>query len=136
MFSSAIDRPPRRLPCSVAFMSNGRKGTTPQPKRTASLQPARKTARQTPRKTGLRRSRRAPRSQALALAMHNRANLLRDHGKLAQAETLYRKALALRKRSLGLDHPDVAQIMNCLANLLEESGRHAEAEPLYRQSLA
>src|SRR6185369_15991015 len=119
MFSSAIDRPPGRLPCSVVFMSNGRKGTPPQPTRTASVQPARKRARQTTRKTGLRRSRRAPRSQVLALAMHNRANQLRDHGKLAQAEAFYRKALALRKRSLGLDHPDVAQTMNCLANLLE-----------------
>ena len=52
-----------------------------------------------------------------------------------QAEPLYRQALALRKRLLGDNHPDVATSLHNLANLYRNQGRYNEAEPLYLQVL-
>ncbi len=54
----------------------------------------------------------------------------------AEAERLYRRALAIGEASLGPDHPDVATYLNNLANLLRETNRPGEAEPLYRRALA
>jgi tetratricopeptide (TPR) repeat protein len=39
------------------------------------------------------------------------------------------------EKSLGTDHPRVANSLNNLAALYLEQGRYAEAEPLYRRSL-
>ncbi len=81
------------------------------------------------------KARAKPTAQDLAQRLTERANRLRDHGKLKEAEALYRKALGLRKKVLGPEHADIAQSMNFLANLLEERGRHAKAELFYRESL-
>ncbi|NET69787.1 MAG: CHAT domain-containing protein [Sphaerospermopsis sp. SIO1G2] len=45
------------------------------------------------------------------------------------------RALQMRKRLLGDEHPQVATSMNNLALLYSSQGRYAEAEPLYRQAL-
>ena len=55
---------------------------------------------------------------------------------MAEAEPLYRRALAIDERSYGPDHPDVARALNNLAELLQATNRLAEAEPLYRRALA
>jgi tetratricopeptide (TPR) repeat protein len=44
-------------------------------------------------------------------------------------------SLAVRKKLLGANHPEVAQSLNALANTYNMQGRHAEAEPLYRDAL-
>jgi formylglycine-generating enzyme required for sulfatase activity/tetratricopeptide (TPR) repeat protein len=49
---------------------------------------------------------------------------------------LLRQAIALREKSLGSDHPDVAALLNNLANLYITQGRIDEAEPLYQRALA
>ena len=54
----------------------------------------------------------------------------------AEAEPLYRHALAIRERALGPDHPDTAASLNDLAYLLRMQDRYAEAEPLYHRALA
>src|SRR5271166_4290232 len=54
----------------------------------------------------------------------------------AQAEPLYRRALAIEETSFGPDHPEVATDLNNLAGLLQATNRLAEAEPLYRRALA
>ena len=54
----------------------------------------------------------------------------------AEAERLYRRALAIDEATLGPDHPDVAIRLNNLANLLKATNRLAEAEPLMRRALA
>ena len=54
----------------------------------------------------------------------------------AQAEPLYRRALEIRERALGPDHPDVVASLNNLAGLYALEQRYAEAEPLYRRALA
>jgi len=53
-----------------------------------------------------------------------------------EAEPLYRRALAIKERSYGPDHHEVATALNNLAELLRATNRLAEAEPLYRRALA
>ena len=55
---------------------------------------------------------------------------------MAEAEPLYRRALAIGERSYGPDHPDVAIRLNNLAQLFQATNRMAEAEPLMRRALA
>ena len=52
-----------------------------------------------------------------------------------EAELLLKRSLALRKRRLGPNHPDVAQSLNNIAILLCNQGKYIEAEPLYRRAL-
>ena len=40
-------------------------------------------------------------------------------GKLKDAATLHEKALGIRRKALGEEHPDVAQSMDNLASVLE-----------------
>ena len=54
----------------------------------------------------------------------------------AEAEPLFRLALAIREKALGPDHPDTATSFNNLAELLQAQGRYGEAEPLFRLALA
>jgi tetratricopeptide (TPR) repeat protein len=54
----------------------------------------------------------------------------------AQAEPLYRRALAIAGAGFGPDHPYVATYLNNLAELLQATNRLAEAEPLMRRALA
>ena len=54
----------------------------------------------------------------------------------AEAESLYRWALAINEVSYGKDHPQVATVLNNLAGLLSATNRPAEVEPLYRRALA
>ena len=53
-----------------------------------------------------------------------------------QAEPLYKRALAIREKTLGPDHPDTAQSLNNLAALYDSQGQYVQAEPLYRRALA
>jgi DNA-binding SARP family transcriptional activator len=64
------------------------------------------------------------------------AALLRDTNRLAQAEPLHRRSIALCEAALGPDHPRVATALNELAILLHYSNRLAETEALYRRALA
>jgi CHAT domain-containing protein/tetratricopeptide (TPR) repeat protein len=76
--------------------------------------------------------------QALA-ALPGLLRKARDHAKgrkYAQAEGLYRKALAASEQTLGAVHPDTAARYGNLADNLHRQGRHREAEPLFRKSLA
>ncbi len=55
--------------------------------------------------------------------------LYKSQGRYAEAEPLYKRALSIREKALGLEHPDVAQSLNT-------RGRHAEDDPLHKCSLA
>jgi len=61
---------------------------------------------------------------------------LENRARYAEAEPLYVQALALSKKLLGEEHPDVATSLNNLAGLYYSQGRYAEAEPLFAQALA
>jgi hypothetical protein len=47
-----------------------------------------------------------------------------------------KRALAIKERTLGLDHPDVVRSLDDLAELYQALGRSAEAEPLMKRALA
>jgi tetratricopeptide (TPR) repeat protein len=68
--------------------------------------------------------------------VNNLADLYSAQGRYADAEPLYKRALAIREKALGPDHPDVAQSVNNLADLYSAQGRYADAEPLYKRALA
>ena len=56
-------------------------------------------------------------------------------GQYDQALPLYQRALAIREKVLGPEHPDVAMSLNNLAALYRDTGQYAKAEPLYQRSL-
>ena len=72
----------------------------------------------------------------VAQSLNNLALLYYHQGRYADAEPLYKRAIALNEKALGPDHPDVASSLNNLAALYQAQGRYAEAEPLYERSLA
>ena len=57
-------------------------------------------------------------------------------GKYDEARPLAERALEIREKTLGPDHPDVAVTLNNLANLRRNKGDYATAEPLYQRALA
>ena len=68
--------------------------------------------------------------------LNNLAQLLQATNRLAEAEPLMRRALAIDEDSFGPEHPNVAIDLNNLAQLLQATNRLAEAEPLMRRALA
>jgi len=71
-----------------------------------------------------------------ALALNNLASLLLATNRLADAEPLMRRALAIDEKSFGPVHPAVALKLNNLAQLLQATNRLVDAEPLMRRTLA
>jgi tetratricopeptide (TPR) repeat protein len=65
-----------------------------------------------------------------------RATLLQEQGDLASARTLYERALAIREKVLGPQHPATATSLNNLALLLQEQGDLAGARELYERALS
>ena len=71
-----------------------------------------------------------------ATALNQQVMQLYQGGKFAEAIPLAQKALSLREKALGPDHPDVAQSLYNLAGLYQAIGAYARAVPLYQRSLA
>ena len=57
-------------------------------------------------------------------------------GELEKAETMHRRALALRRAALGNEHPDIARSMQRLGHVLWRRGQVNEAEKLGREAVA
>lgn len=57
-------------------------------------------------------------------------------GAYSDALPLYERALAVRERVLGSDHPDTASSLNNLASLYRAQGAYERALPLYERALA
>jgi tetratricopeptide (TPR) repeat protein len=64
----------------------------------------------------------------VAVSLNNLAKLYYAQGQYAQAEPLYRRALAIREKALGPEHPSVATTLANYAALLRKLDRTAEAE--------
>jgi tetratricopeptide (TPR) repeat protein len=75
-------------------------------------------------------------SESLGRLLNQAGLYLNSRAQYADAEPLYRRALAIGEKTLGPDHPDVATRLNNLASLLQAQGQYADAEPLYRRALA
>jgi len=71
----------------------------------------------------------------VARDLNSLAALPQDTNRLAEAETLMRRALASDEATLGPNHPDVAIRLITLAALVRDTDRLAEAEPLMRRAL-
>jgi tetratricopeptide (TPR) repeat protein len=61
------------------------------------------------------------------MTLNNLAGLLREAGRTAEAEPLYRRALALFEVALPPTHPNIATCLFNYAELLHDIGRHADA---------
>jgi tetratricopeptide (TPR) repeat protein/CHAT domain-containing protein len=71
-----------------------------------------------------------------ATALNTQSLKLFNEGKYSEAIPLAQRALAMREKALGPDHPDVAVSLNNLATLYNAQDRYAEAEPLFKRALA
>src|SRR5436190_815497 len=61
--------------------------------------------------------------------------LYKAQGRYPEAEPLYKRALAIREKTLGPDHHDVSIALHKLADLYYQEGRYTEAEPLYKRAI-
>lgn len=61
---------------------------------------------------------------------------LDQRGQVGAAEPLYRRALAIEERRLGMEHLDLVTLLNNLAIIYETQGRYPEAEILFERTLA
>ena len=68
--------------------------------------------------------------------LNNLAQLLQATNRLAEAEPLMRRALAIDEKSFGPDHPNVAIASQQPGPAAAGHNRLAEAEPLMRRALA
>ncbi len=71
-----------------------------------------------------------------AQKLNQQAFHLYQQGKYTEAIPLAQKALAIRKKVLGKEHPDVALSLNNLATLYHSQGNYTKAEPLYTRALS
>ena len=70
-----------------------------------------------------------PRSTASRSSTRNRANS-------PKSEPRHKRALAIREKLVGADHPEVAKSLNDLADLYADHARYVEAETLAKRALA
>ena len=57
-------------------------------------------------------------------------------GRAAEAEAMYREALAIQKQLFGNENPSVAASLDYVANVLSFQGKHTEAEMMLREAIA
>ena len=66
----------------------------------------------------------------MGTSLNNLAGLYVVQGKDAEAEPLYKRALAISEKALGKDHPDVATVLENMSELYEKIGKEDEAKYL------
>ncbi|THD19271.1 Kinesin light chain [Fasciola hepatica] len=71
----------------------------------------------------------------VAAALNNLAVLYAKASRFKDAEPLCRRALAIREKLFGPNHPDVAKQLNNLALLCQSQGRFEEVETSFRKAL-
>jgi len=74
-------------------------------------------------------------NERLATSLSHLGQLKTRQKEFAQAEALFRRALAIRERVLGKDHPSLIPAINNLASVQAAAGNVAQAEPLFRRAL-
>jgi tetratricopeptide (TPR) repeat protein len=72
----------------------------------------------------------------VAQSLNNLALLYDAQGLYAKAELLYQQSLAIWKKALGPEHPDVATGLENYATLLTHMKRDKEAADLHAQAKA
>jgi tetratricopeptide (TPR) repeat protein len=71
-----------------------------------------------------------------ALLLNQAGLYLDNRGRYTDAEPFYKRALAIREKTLDPQHQDVATSLSHLAKLYKAQGQYAKAEPLYKRALA
>ncbi|TEY71167.1 hypothetical protein BOTCAL_0100g00040 [Botryotinia calthae] len=66
---------------------------------------------------------------------HRLGNLYYNHGKLAEAEVMYCRALEGKEKALGSNHISIFNTINNLGNIYYKQGKLAEAEVVYCRAL-
>ena len=74
--------------------------------------------------------------RSVATTLNNLALLYQTRGRYAEAESHYKRSLAIVEKALGPQHPNVGTALINLAELYRAQGRNAEAEPLLARSRA
>ena len=67
---------------------------------------------------------------------YNSYNTLYQQGRCAEAAPPHQRALTIREKALGPEHPDVATILENYSALLRETGRANEAERMEARAKA
>jgi len=70
------------------------------------------------------------RNTHVATSLNNLAGLYAEQGKYAESEPLYKRALEIREKALGPDHPNVATFLLNLAELYKNVRKEEEAKRL------
>jgi tetratricopeptide (TPR) repeat protein len=73
---------------------------------------------------------------AASFTWQRQADALAGRGRHREAQPLYEKALAIRRKVLGEEHPNTVASYNNLAFNLNAQVRYAQAQPLYEKALA
>ena len=74
-------------------------------------------------------------SQEAARLLFRAGSFLYFHGFHSQSQALHQQALAIREKTLGPEHPGVAESFNALAMLARNQGDYKQAEALHQQAL-
>ncbi len=75
-------------------------------------------------------------SPRTATLINNLGLVVNFQGRQAEAEALYRESLAIRRRILDADHPDLAQSLTNLGLLLNELGQLQESAATLQEALS
>jgi tetratricopeptide (TPR) repeat protein len=78
----------------------------------------------------------AERSLEEARRLSEESRNLRQNGKYGEALLLAERSLAIREKTLGPDHREVADSLHALASLYDDKSDYAKAEPLNLRALA
>ena len=70
----------------------------------------------------------------LMSSLYNLATFYEHQGRLEKAEEQYKRALSIKEKTRGPNHPDVAIILNKYAGLLRQAHRNAEADHLSQRA--
>ena len=71
----------------------------------------------------------------MAATLNNLAVLYGKRGKFKEALPMCKRALGIREKVLGPEHPDVAKQLNNLALLCQNQGKYNEGEQYYERAL-
>ncbi|HEY9731223.1 MAG TPA: tetratricopeptide repeat protein [Drouetiella sp.] len=72
----------------------------------------------------------------VAISCVNLANCLRQQGRFAESEELYKKAITVKERAFGPLHKELIPVLENYAKMLRAAGRSAEADKMDQKAKA
>ena len=121
---------------SLATPSLAQKGLAAESARINALISAGKYPEALPLAQGMAARLESDNGRELAAALNNLGQVYSGQGRDDLAEPLYKRAIALTEKALGLETPLISAVLTNLAALYQRQGRFTEAEPLFKRALA